>query len=419
MDIHLKAHNLKELDQWLPSDEKKQAKCDVFLNLSMKNLEINKLNKIDKVFEPYKNLNRIVLIFTPKDYLIPKQQLDDALDFQVDKKFDIAFEDSAFGCYNIGEVYLAMQKVYEQVEFIKQNNFSPLESLLYAYFVATNKPYREEKKDETLGESRVLYPIMLNDKMVCLGYCNLIKGIITNSNIQGGEIKLFDNSTIDFEKNKNNLHATLICYIKDDKYKINGYYFMDPTSDVELRLYKKVQNRSFFFNNFMVPLADMKFSTREYKEMKFNHFYDYDDLENDEPATQYFKKTLYDSSLKFNQDSFVINKDFEKALKCNEKIMSDLLKNYNIDLNKTSFDKLYKNPKLLEGALIDNSEPIPLNALINACYKVFDAMKIYPTKDKNFYFTKMIINENILGNEMDFNKGAKNEISICEEGYKL
>ena len=417
MDIHLKANNLKELDQWLPSDEKLQAKCDVFLNLSMKNLDINKLNKIDKLFEPYKNLNKIILIFNPQEYVIPRQQLADALDFQVDKKIDIAFEDSAFGYYGIGEVDFAMSKVYKYCDFIEQNNLSPLEALLYSYFVATNKPYRLESKEEDLGTSRSLYLIMTNDKMVCSGYCNLIKGIINNTNIGKDKIQLFDNSTTSYEKNKTDLHATLVAYVKDDKYNINGYYYLDPTSDAELRLYKRSKNRSFFFNNFMIPLSDMEYSDNDYKEMKLNHFYDYKDSQ--EPATQYFKKVLYDSSLKFSEESLIINKDFEKALKNNDKIMSDLIKNYNLDLNKTTFNKLYKNPKLLKGALLENSEPIPLGCLINACYKVFDAMKIYPTKQQNFHFTKMIINENILGSEFDFKKGAKNEISICEESYKL
>ena len=417
MDIHLKAQNLKELDQWLPSDEKNQAKCEVFLDLSMKNFEINKLKKIDKLFEQYKNLKRIVLIFHPNEYTIPRQQLSEAFDFQVDKKIDIAFEDSAFGYYGIGEVDLAMSKVYEHVDFIEQNKFSPLEALLYSYFVATNKPYKLESKEEDLGASRSLYPIMTNDKMVCLGYCNLIKGIINNTNIGKDKIQLFDNSTTSYEKNKTELHATLVAYVKDDKYNINGYYYLDPTSDAELRLYKRSKNRSFFFSSFMIPLSDMEYSTRELKEMKFNHFYDYDS--GDEPADQNFKKVLYDSSLKFSEEGLVINKDFEKALKNNDKIMSDLVKNYNLDLNKTTFEKLYKNPKLLEGALLENSEPVPLGCLINACYKVLDTMKIYPTKQQNFYFTKMIINENILGNEFDFKKGAKNEISICEEGYKI
>ena len=52
MDIDFRAQNLKELDQWLPSDEKNQEKCEVFLTLSMKNLNLKSLNKIDKLFEP-------------------------------------------------------------------------------------------------------------------------------------------------------------------------------------------------------------------------------------------------------------------------------------------------------------------------------------------------------------------------------
>ena len=357
------------------------------------------------------------MIFTPKDYQIPRQQLADALDFQVDKKFDIAFEDGPYGYYNIGEVDAAMEQIYKFSDFISQNNLSPLEALLYAYFVVTERPYKLSRDANDLGVGRTPYEVMINDNIVCAGYCNLIKAIISNSNISSDKIQLFDNSTVQYNKNKTELHATLVTYIKDDKYKVNGYYYMDPTCDAELRKYKRIKNRSFLFNNFMIPFSDMKYSTRELKEMKYNHFYDYKD--SSEPANQNFKKILYDSTLKFSEEHLVINKEFQKSLESNQKLMSELMKNYDLDLNKTTFEKLYKNPQLLEGVLNDNSQPIPLNCLINALYKVFDAMKIYSTKELNFKFTKLVINANILCNEFDFKQGAKNEIAICEEGYKL
>lgn len=111
------------------------------------------------------------------------------------------------------------------VSFIKKFDFSPLEQCLMAYDLVRDRYYVKENNDEEYYISRDLTSVLLGDKIVCVGFSNLLSAIL---NKLGIDSKLF------FMKRNDELaigHARVISYLVDKKYGIDGVYFFDPTID--------------------------------------------------------------------------------------------------------------------------------------------------------------------------------------------
>ncbi len=417
MDLLLYSKDLKELDEYMPDSEEERKNITVFLRLPMSCIATKKLEKIEKLFAPYTGLKRLAFLFEPKDYKISQEQLDTLIDFQVERPIDCCIEDEYDTC-EIGKVYAAMQKIYQYCDFINKNDLSPVESLMYAYLMATEKPYKEEGKGEPEEISRSVFSIMNNDKIVCAGYCSIIKAIISNLNTEN--IKVFDNTTASYDENGDKLlHATLICYIKDAKYGIDGYYLLDPTVDSELTYHQDPKDRDWFVNNFLVTLGDIKYSSFEYKEVKYADMYITD---TNELYSEESKHERLDNSLRFGDEKLLINKEFQKALNDNIKIIDELNKNYGSQVTGIPLSTtIHKNKRVVEEALYHNSEAIPLHVTIQSLYRIFNAMKLYSTKSENFYYTKKIINKNIIACKAseNFKEGAANQISMCDDIYKV
>ena len=215
------------------------------------------------------------------------------------------------------------------------------------------------------------------------------------------------------------MHETLVCYLKDPKYGIDGYYLMDPTVDAEIDEVKDIKLRSWDINNFLISLGDIKYSTYDYDPTKAS------DSFIASPNELYDRTYIQDrvnDFVRFSNQKLVINKEFQKSLNDNIKIIDELNKMYGSQVTGKPLSKtISKNPLVVEQALYDNSEAIPLSAYINAMYKVFCALEVFPTKDQNFLYTKRVINNNIFTCQAvgNFMPEAAHEINMCDEGYKL
>lgn len=154
--------------------------------------------------------------------------------------------------WTIEEAENANGKIRETSSKIQQKDFSPYEKLLSAYFTVTSRPYIKESKNEHYSQSRSIYGVLNSNKIVCVGFSELFKAIIED--VGDENIKIFDNSIATSGGNTEirGFHRNLIVYIKDEKYGIDGYYYLDPTWDNSL------PNEKFgFLNYFMVPLHDI------------------------------------------------------------------------------------------------------------------------------------------------------------------
>ena len=109
------------------------------------------------------------------------------------------------------------------VEKVKKYNFSPLEQVMYIYDVVRDRVYTRENTGESYRLSRDLSDVLLGDKIVCLGFSQIFDKILK---------KLGISSEIYYLDGQNNIgHARNIIYLKDDKYNVEGIYFLDATWD--------------------------------------------------------------------------------------------------------------------------------------------------------------------------------------------
>ena len=172
---------------------------------------------------------------------------------------------------------------------IKSNNFSPLEKLLDAYLlVAKNKYKNEDKRNESSSQSRAVYGILNSDKIVCTGYSELLKSIVKE--IGDSNLKVFANLVGTECFDHIGFHQNNIVYIKDDKYKIDGFYYLDPTWDyIDKNSLKYFMTEIGQIKNIYEKIIDFDDAVKKYnksetivkakplnlRHKKFFHNYDY------------------------------------------------------------------------------------------------------------------------------------------------
>lgn len=122
------------------------------------------------------------------------------------------------------EFYNMYKKLNEIVEFINHYNLSPLEKVMFVYDIVKANEYKKENKNDSYGTSRNLNEIINNDKIVCVGYANLIDFLLKNLGVKSNTIILG-------YQDKNVQHERNYIYLKDDKYNIDGMFFLDATWD--------------------------------------------------------------------------------------------------------------------------------------------------------------------------------------------
>lgn len=125
----------------------------------------------------------------------------------------------------LNEYKKVLDKINEISIHIKSFNFSPLEEIMYTYDYVRQKNYTIEDKDlDNSGASRDLSSVLFGDKIVCQGYAQIFSAILNSLGQTRNQIYSLEGIT-------GPGHDRNIVYVKDDKYKIDGIYFFDPTFD--------------------------------------------------------------------------------------------------------------------------------------------------------------------------------------------
>lgn len=134
-------------------------------------------------------------------------------------KVDVQGNDVPISISDYEKTVLAIDEI---VNKIKVYNYSPFESLMYAYDLIRDRFYVHEEDTEDYSVSRDLTSVLFGDKIVCVGFANIYNSVAR---------KLGINSMNFFLLGENTGHVRNLMYLKDEKYDINGLYFFDPTFD--------------------------------------------------------------------------------------------------------------------------------------------------------------------------------------------
>ena len=346
-----------ELKFWY-DDYENIFKCINFLNNKYKKITINVENK--KKFNEFIskiNLNKLIL---NKIFIDQPMVLTTLKDY-------IYYE-------NI---------LYKMVEPAKK--LSPLEKYIYVYNIVKNyKEYKECKENKAY--SRQLYRILFNDFIVCVGFSELLSDLLNKLDINNYILSVM----IDSKKVKGRYitnHERLYIYLKDEKYKINGYYLSDPTWDnyLDYDLYTYM-----LFTNSKNDLAkhfqyDDKFIIFNVNSLE-EFYYKYNELKNkfelkDEDIINYLLSIL--KNLEPNIYNELKNNYNNKLIL--EKIGNHLLKKVNKDINKK---KIWKGVRTIYSKSYGYKNVCVMNDEIN---KVINYNLI---REKNSFYNN--INQKVL-----------------------
>lgn len=131
------------------------------------------------------------------------------------------------GNYNYISI-LDYEKTVNEIEKISSKiekyDLSPLEQLIFAYDLVRDRVYVRESVDEDFTKSRDLTSVLLGDKIVCVGYANILDKVLLNIGFNSMMYHIFNN------KNEYG-HMRNIVHLVDEKYGIDGAFFLDTTRD--------------------------------------------------------------------------------------------------------------------------------------------------------------------------------------------
>lgn len=225
------------------------------------------LELINKLSLEY-NVNPTNCLFSiATEGLISEKTLEkfEQFDFLLNKKYKnniLILDNTNF--FDLKTVRRVSNEFYEFGKICHLKRLTPLEALLWCYITATKRSYNAESEDEGLGMSRSIYGVLTSNRIVCVGYVNLIINYLTAYyENYANTILTFSNRT---KSNTNNIiegHRSLMVYIKDSKYGIDGYYLLDPTRD------NAKHGRGIMLADFLISLPDLQYTTAQYLDHKF------------------------------------------------------------------------------------------------------------------------------------------------------
>lgn len=150
--------------------------------------------------------------------------------------------------YTLSELLTAQIKLNEFIDLLNDSNASPYEKYLMIYEYVASMQYNENEKDATT--SRDLIAVLNGQDIVCVGYASLLKHLCDAVGIKC----LLQDLDVSFDNDKFEKHRNNLIYLKDDKYEIDGWYYVDACWD-------SLDKKSGFkksYNFCHVPLSDIE-----------------------------------------------------------------------------------------------------------------------------------------------------------------
>lgn len=278
VDDFLNNFNIENKDEFLTKankiiDESKnqyleQLEKSLDLKVAFNFKEFSELNKnkiIDAINILTENVkSKLSYSFTMPEKGFTKSDLENLLDIEDYIKKDLEIKEYYNGSNEDSTVSLnrtiqAYSKMDNLIDEINSLNLSPFEKFLYVHDYVANRIYKKEEFDafgRNGEESRSFVNAMTRDTIVCAGYANIMKVILTRLGIEcmyisGGSQERNEQG---FSVGEYDGHAANVVHIKDDKYNIDGYYFCDACWDSKQDINQK--NKNYFYS--ALPIQDVK-----------------------------------------------------------------------------------------------------------------------------------------------------------------
>lgn len=181
---------------------------------------------------------------------------------------------SSFGFRKTLSANRKLDSIANKIKNAKKGNteLSNFEKFMIAYEYVTQFAYNEGG-DVFHTETSHWVPVLEGDKIVCVGYASLLKSLC-NRIFDPSEVKVLEQSLSVYDKQDNNNlmagHGNNIIFIKDEKYNIDGLFYVDPCWD-SISDNRKDKQQAYC----CIPLTDILSNKRYSFKFKegFTHFY--------------------------------------------------------------------------------------------------------------------------------------------------
>lgn len=264
--------------------------------------------------------------------------------------------------WSVEQIANANSKLDNLVEKIKSKNLSPVEQLMYAYKEVTKRVYTKENRDKGESEflSRDIYGLLNSDKIVCVGYSELFKEIVSRLEL-GSDAQVFLN-LVQTNDSNHARHENCIVYIKDEKYGLDGYYYFDPTWDAQVKNDKMITK----FSYFLLPLSEVRNITTIIENVK--DLNDFDEIE-------YTKNNLpkFVEDISFGQHKAKLSYNMEQFLNSDYDLKYIMQKDKNARKYSSASELCKKEPKLFYSLLKQKSKTIRVDNVIKMIANVVKA----------------------------------------------
>ena len=166
---------------------------------------------------------------------------------------------------SLTDVLLANRKMNEEIKLINESKIngdplSPFEKYLMVYQYVAGRKYKEGKG----SDCRSIVQVETGDKIVCTGFSNLLRYICQQVGLEceSQDLAVYDKEIKLSEIKEDTLskftHSNNIIYLKDDKYNIDGLFYVDSCWDAYQAgsFAKDIKNIS-YLNHALLPFSDI------------------------------------------------------------------------------------------------------------------------------------------------------------------
>lgn len=222
--------SIEQIERFLSRDLRIQKeKRGIELKFNLQEYSKDTIDKIFQCVKKYKECNFEPIVSISADELkLKSNDLENLieLEYELGQSFVSLYLTEEDDKYSLEQTIDAYLKCKEFADSIKNLDATPFEKYLMIYRFVTDRVYKES--EEGLGKSRNLISILNGDDIVCVGYAKLLKYLCNSVGIQC-ETQVMD--VIQNGSKTPGRHQNNIVYLKDDKYGIDGYYYVDACWD--------------------------------------------------------------------------------------------------------------------------------------------------------------------------------------------
>lgn len=208
------------------------------------NLIKNYIEKINEWFPDKKFEYRISFTTTTKEIVDTEKckKLEEVDNYLRNKNTELFISTGGYESFGFQDTIEANRKLELIADTIKnattningkEEALSTFEKFMIAYEFVTDFVYKESEEDRS--KSRYWVPIMEGDCIVCVGYSSLLTNLCDRIFSQD-ELKVLSQSSSVYNTENGNMeflggHKNNLVFIKDEKYNINGGYYVDACWD--------------------------------------------------------------------------------------------------------------------------------------------------------------------------------------------